>query len=164
MTGDSYSALLAYVSYRGPKRSNMNTISIRRWHSYIGLFTAPSVLFFALTGAVQLYNLHEAHGDYKPPAVVEKLSTVHKDQEFALGDHHEPPPQADAAAPAAADDNDVPKTPTALLKAFFLVVALSLTASTSLGLWIGLTQTRNKRLAWVLLIAGAVIPVALLMF
>jgi len=71
----------------------MNAITIRRWHSYIGLFIAPSVLFFSLTGAVQLFSLHEAHGNYQPFAIVEKLSSVHKDQEFALGHHPAQPAQ-----------------------------------------------------------------------
>jgi hypothetical protein len=130
--------------------------TIRQWHFYIGLFIAPSVLFFALTGAVQLFGLHEAHGDYRPFALIEKLSSVHKDQVFELG-HHEA-----AAQPGAKDDDDKTGLPTLLLKGFFLLVALCLTLSTSLGLWMGLTQTRRKRTAWLLVIAGGLIPLALL--
>ena len=48
----------------------MNKLTIRRWHTYLGLFIAPSVLFFSLTGAVQLFSLHEAHGDYTPAPLV----------------------------------------------------------------------------------------------
>jgi hypothetical protein len=132
-------------------------ISIRQLHSYIGVFIAPSVLFFALTGAVQLFSLHEAHGNYQPPAIVEKLSSVHKDQVFALGDHHDQAP-----SPAAKDDDDKTELSTLILKGFFLLVALCLAVSTVLGLWMGLTQTRQKRIAWLLAIAGALIPVGLL--
>ena len=150
----------------------MNMARIRQWHFYIGLFIAPSVLFFALTGALQLFSLHEAHGHYRPFALVEKLSSVHKDQVFELG-HHEAAaepgtgsgasPASDRAQPAGAkDDDDKTGLPTLLLKGFFLLVALCLTLSTSLGLWMGLTQTRRKRTAWVLLIAGGLIPLALL--
>jgi len=155
----------------------LNTITIRRWHSYIGLFMAPSVLLFALTGALQIFNLHEAHGAYKPPPILEKLSSVHKDQVYALGHHHdgapEPPadsqPPGDAAGtPAAAgtadDDDDKPSLATLALKVFFLLVALCLALSTALGLWMGLTQTRHRRLGWVLVIAGALIPAVLLLF
>jgi hypothetical protein len=157
---------------------------IRQWHSYIGVFVAPSVLFFALTGAVQLFSLHEAHGHYQPPAIIEKLSSVHKDQEFKLGHHHaaegadagkpdstagkpdvEP---AKTAAPSLAaakghDDEDEDATTTTLLKWFFLVVAVCLTFSTAFGVWMGLTQTRRKSLAWSLLVAGALIPLGLLL-
>jgi len=136
----------------------MSPATLRTWHSYIGLFIAPSVLFFSLTGAVQLFSLHEAHGSYQPPALVEKLSSVHKDQVFAFGDRHQPPePQADAGK----DDDRTPPS-TLMLKWFFLLVALCLVVSTAFGIWMGLTQIREKRLSWILLIAGTLIPVGLL--
>jgi len=136
----------------------MTSLTIRRWHSYIGLFIAPSVLFFALTGAVQLYNLHEAHGAYQPPAILEKMSSVHKDQVFGA-DHHEP--DAGNPPPPAAADADKPSLPTVLLKAFFLAIAVGLSISTAFGLWMGLTQSRQPRLSWLLVIAGTLIPVLL---
>jgi hypothetical protein len=136
--------------------------NIRKWHSYIGLFIAPSVLFFALTGTVQLFSLHEAHGSYKPAALVEKLSSVHKDQVFAFGDHHDAP-AADSAPPGGKEDEgDKTEPSTWALKIFFLLVAVSLTISTALGVWMGFTQMRSKRLAWSLLIAGTLIPLGLL--
>jgi hypothetical protein len=150
----------------------MNMTTIRRWHSYIGLFMAPIVLFFALTGAAQLFSLHEAHGNYQPPTVLEKLSSVHKDQVFALGHHHEPvEPKADsrkseagtASRAASEDEGDNTKLATIALKALFLLVALCLVLSTALGLWMGLTQTRQKRLGWMLVVAGALMPVGLLL-
>ena len=148
----------------------MTMTSVRQLHSYIGVFIAPSVLFFALTGAVQLFSLHEAHGNYRPPAIVEKLSSVHKDQVFAFGDHHDQPsaendagkPAAGAAPPPEAKEDDNDKMSTLILKGFFLLVAVCLTVSTALGLWMGLTQTRQKRLALWLAVAGALIPVGLL--
>jgi hypothetical protein len=144
--------------------------TIRRWHSYIGLFIAPSVLFFSLTGAVQIFSLHEAHGGYVPPALVEKLSSVHKDQVFAASDHdHAPPGPAAADTPAggtephsAAEDEEKTGLPTLILKWFFLLVALCLALSTAFGLWMGLTQMRRKTFAWMLVAAGALIPLALL--
>jgi len=63
--------------------------SIRIWHMYIGILIAPSVLFFALTGALQIFSLHEAHGSYEPPALLEKLSRLHKDQVFAQKEHEQ---------------------------------------------------------------------------
>jgi hypothetical protein len=144
-------------------------MTIRRWHSYIGLFVGPSVLFFALTGAVQIYSLHEAHGDYHPPAIIEKLSSVHKDQVFAPGHHHDaaPPagvPRAGAGAPPADDDDDKVAPSTLALKAFFLLVAVCLVFSTAFGMWMGLAHTRPRRLAWILVLAGTLIPAFLLLF
>lgn len=150
----------------------MSLVKIRQWHSYIGLFIAPSVLFFALTGSMQLFSLHEAHGHYRPFALVEKLSSVHKDQVFELGHHQAAPePGAGAAEPVdmahpagAKEDRDKTELSTLLLKGFFLSVALCLTLSTSLGLWMGLRQTRRKRIAWLLVIAGVLVPLGLLVF
>src|SRR5580692_4621601 len=127
------------------------------------MFIAPSVLFFSLTGAAQLFSLHEAHGKYQPPAIVEKLSSVHKDQVFAFGNHHSAP-ETDAQQPAPADDDDKTDLSTLMLKIFFLLVAVCLAVSTALGLWMGLTQIRRKRVGWLLVISGTVIPAALVIF
>lgn len=137
--------------------------SIRRWHSYIGLFIAPSVLFFALTGAAQIFNLHEAHGSYHPPALLEKLSSVHKDQVFELGHHHDSAAPDDHTEPGPEDHDDEPGPATFILKGYFLLVALGLTVSTGFGLWMGLVQTRSKTVGWLLVGVGSVIPLVLLL-
>ena len=82
--------------------------SIRTWHTYLGILIAPSVLFFALTGALQIFSLHEAHGTYHPLPIVEKFSSVHKDQVFALGEHHEEPPSQPAVGAQAGSDAHPP--------------------------------------------------------
>ena len=140
---------------------------VRQLHLYVGVLIAPSVLFFALTGALQLFTLHEAHKDsgYTPAVVIEKLSEVHIHQRFA-----EPPkkkrPAPSQAAPAVkavvaakppAEEEGAPP-----IKWVFLAVALGLVVSTCLGLWMGLTQSRNRRLALALLVIGAIVPVLLL--
>jgi len=138
--------------------------SIRLWHSYIGILIAPSVIFFALTGALQIFNLHESHGSYTPPVLIEKLSSIHKDQVFELGHHDEPEPESksDQQQTAAPDRHEKgPTLSTILLKWFFLFVALALTASTALGLWIGLTHIQRKRTGCWLLAAGVILPIAL---
>jgi hypothetical protein len=140
--------------------------SIRTWHTYIGILIAPSVIFFALTGALQIFSLHESHGSYQPPALIEKLSALHKDQVFAVKPHDEAKP-GDAAennappAVATEEHEEGPTLGTTLLKWFFLLVALTLTTSTVLGLWIGLTHFQHKRTGWCLLAAGIVLPIAL---
>jgi hypothetical protein len=136
--------------------------SIRTWHTYLGILIAPSVLFFALTGALQIFSLHEAHDSYVPPQLLEKLSSVHKDQVFALkahdDDHH-----PDEHAAAAPEHEEEPGLATTLLKYFFLLVAVALCVSTSLGLWLGLTHVRHKRLGWWLLAVGIILPASLAM-
>ena len=55
-------------------------MTVRQLHTYLGAFIAPSVLFFAFSGSLQLFSLHEAHGTYKPPAFAEQFGSIHKDQ------------------------------------------------------------------------------------
>ena len=154
---------------------------LRQWHTYIGAFIAPSVLFFALTGAVQLFSLLEAHDGYKPPVLIEKLAAVHKDQEFRAKEHHGGPPAR--GADAASDDGDHHDADTAkarpagvqkpksfdaaqirtwALKWVFVVVALGLVASTLIGLWMAFIASQRKGVVLVVLLIGAALPVLLL--
>jgi hypothetical protein len=136
--------------------------SIRIWHMYIGILIAPSVLFFALTGALQIFSLHEAHGSYEPPPLIEKLSRLHKDQVFAQKEHEEDKSvgAGDQEHPKA-ENEDQPRLGTVLLKWFCLLVALALSISMLLGLWMGLTQLRRRRTGWWLLAVGIILPAAL---
>ncbi|HEX4179157.1 MAG TPA: hypothetical protein VHY32_00045 [Caulobacteraceae bacterium] len=147
----------------------LKAAGLRQIHTYIGAFIAPSVLFFAATGALQLFSLHEAHGDYKPPVLFEKLGALHKDQAFAAeSDHHDgPPPSAHGAKAAPADDDDhdhPPATPPRAwaLKWLFLTVAIGLIVSTVLGVWMAITLSRRKAVVWTLLILGAALPILIL--
>lgn len=141
---------------------------LRTWHSYIGVFTAPTILFFALSGSFQLFNLHEKHGQYRPPTLVQKLAQIHKDQMFAHADDDDPAPSgsiAKAVAPPVAQpahgEDDKPTMVAFALKAFFLVVSISLIGSTLMGLWIGLSNARRKLLSWILFVLGMLVPLAL---
>src|SRR5277367_2615131 len=55
---------------------------LRLIHLYIGVFIAPAILFFAFTGALQTFSLHETTrgSDYKPPAWAVTLAQIHKKQ------------------------------------------------------------------------------------
>ena len=142
---------------------------LRQLHLYVGVLIAPSVLFYAATGGLQLFTLHEAHRDsgYTPPAIVEKLSEVHIHQRFAVSPKKRPgPPKAGPATPAPPAAARPPEAEEAVppIKWVFLAVAIGLVLSTVLGLWMGLTQSRSRRLAFALLATGAVAPVLLLAF
>jgi hypothetical protein len=55
---------------------------LRKVHLYIGIFTTPALLFFAITGALQTFSLHETTqgSSYKPPAWIASLAQLHKKQ------------------------------------------------------------------------------------
>ncbi len=147
--------------------------SARLTHLYFGVFIAPALLFFALSGALQTFNLHESEdgSTYHPPAWIVTLAQIHKDQtSVTRPPRPDPPPQpADAkpAVPAPTPPPAEPAPPTHKhnplpLKIFFLLVSVGLFVSTLTGLTMAYTYQRNRRLITLLLLAGAVLPIALL--
>ena len=136
-------------------------------HLYLGVFTAPALLFFAFTGFVQTFSLHETTrgSSYKPPAILAELGQMHKKQTFVLPVRKpqpsttEKPAAAQAAKPA---DSPAPKPKNLLpMKIFFGFVAVGLFVSTLTGLYMSYRYTRNVRLVTTALVAGIIVPVLL---
>lgn len=154
---------------------------VRQIHLYVGVFIAPALLFFALTGGLQVFSLHETTrgSDYKPPAWLVTLAQVHKKQTTVVPAHkprpmdmenHPPAPAASVSGPAANAvapmqiKPDMPRMEASNplpLKIFFAFVALGLFVSTLIGLYMAYRYTRNTVLVTVLLLAGVVLPIAL---
>jgi hypothetical protein len=129
---------------------------LRLIHLYTGVFIAPALIFFAFTGALQTFSLHETTrgSSYKPPAWAAMLAQIHKKQTPVVPVRKLPPPekqapekQADKAAqekaqPSAtapaetpkASGEAAPKSHNPLpLKLFFLLVSIGLFVSTLSG-------------------------------
>jgi hypothetical protein len=166
--------------------------SFRNLHLWIGIFISPALLFFAFTGALQTFSLHETTrgSDYKPPAWAVKLGQLHKKQTLDLPQRKPGPPGADkpksdkpaegaggdmarAKGPDALTATNAPATPPAPapkqkshlpMKIFFLLVAISLMISTLTGLYMAYKYSRNAWIVTTLLIAGIVVPLLLLPF
>ena len=60
--------------------------SARLFHLYSGVFLGPALLFFAFTGGVQSFSLHETTrgSSYKPPAILVELAQLHKKQTLVV--------------------------------------------------------------------------------
>jgi hypothetical protein len=148
--------------------------ALRQMHLYIGIFISPAVLFFAFTGALQTFSLHETTkgSDYKPAAWIVKLGQLHKKQTINLPQRkpasapEKPKADKPADAPAAtAAATPAPKPKSHLpMKIFFLLVAVSLCISTLTGLYMAYKFARNGPLVTGLLIAGVIVPLLLLPF
>lgn len=71
--------ILMFVKHRWLKIS-------RQVHLYLGVFTAPALLFFAITGGLQTFGLHERErdGSYAPPAWLAEMAQLHKKQTLVL--------------------------------------------------------------------------------
>ena len=150
----------------------MLSLQIRKLHAYIGMLIAPTVLFLAATGVLQIYSLHEAHPGYTPPGLIEELSGIHKDQRFGKG-HTDPGDERPHAAGSATEAPHADAAPhegkarsahtaTTLLKAFFTAVAIGLMFSTLAGIWMALQQGARRRTHLVLLLIGALVPAILI--
>lgn len=148
---------------------------LRTVHTWIGMLIAPTVLFMALTGIVQIYNLHEEHPGYTPPPILEKLSALHKDQVTEVHRHGLPPGLARSHAmgphggpsfregPPPEEEHHA-RLVVILLKAFLTAAALGLIASTLIGVWMALQPGRPRLLNLALVGVGAAIPIALIVW
>lgn len=151
----------------------------RQLHLYLGTFFAPSILFFAMSGALQLFSLHEGHPGqaYQPPAWIEKLASIHKDQNLA--EKHGPPPgpagklmrppegtsEAGQPPPGEGPRRNQSRREskfTLVLKWFFLATSIGLIFTTGLGIYMAFKYNRSRALIWSSLSAGTAIPVALI--
>jgi hypothetical protein len=159
--------------------------SIRLIHLYVGVFIAPALLFFAFTGALQTFSLHETTrgSSYKPPAWAVTLAQIHKKQTPVVPARKTPAPEksSDKAAPdkpQALDPATPQPTPTPRstgstvaqphntlpLKIFFLLVAIGLFTSTLSGLYMSYKYLRNRRLVTAILMVGIVVPILTTIF
>ena len=139
---------------------------LRKAHEYLGLFIAPTLLMFAFTGALQLFGLHEAEDGYKPVPVIEKLAQLHIHQKYELRPLRPagPPSATPKAAPVEIERAE-PPTPLGqtALKWLFLTTALGIMTSTCLGVWMAMTRLKNRGLGIALLIAGAGLPILMVL-
>jgi hypothetical protein len=144
--------------------------SIRLLHLYLGVFIAPSLLFFAFTGALQTFSLHETTrgSSYKPPAWAVTLAQIHKKQTPIVPVRKLSPPDKAAPAPQSPvpsskpADAPTPESHNSLpLKIFFLLVATGPFLSTLTGLTMAYRFLRKRWLITTILVAGIAIPVLL---
>jgi hypothetical protein len=78
---------------------------LRKVHLYFGLLISPALFFFAFTGAMQTFSLHESvpGSSYKPARWEMELAQIHKNQTTEISAHH--------AHPEAKSASPVPDTP-----------------------------------------------------
>jgi hypothetical protein len=152
----------------------------RLMHLYLGVFTAPALLFFAFTGAMQTFSLHETTrgSTYTPPQWAVVLGQIHKKQTPVVAAKKPPPVEtgnANASPKPVHEAEPVHKASAAIpqpvvrqhhplpLKIFFLIVAISLAISSLTGIYMSYKYVRNRRLITMLLVLGALIPLALVL-
>ena len=155
--------------------------SLRQVHNVVGLFFAPTILFFAITGALQMFGLHESSrgSSYVPPAILVHLSQLHKKgtlylpprrppqatsaksdpvkPEIAKSDGPKPDSEKPPRAPQSSAPNPLP------IKIFFAATAGALVISTLTGIIMGWKYARRRSSVLLVLAAGVVLPLLLLL-
>lgn len=170
---------------------------LRLAHLYLGIFTAPAILFFAFTGALQTLSLNDRSpdGSYTPPHWISVLAQIHKKQSAQLPQRRPAPPEAPPRAQKTAFNNQekpasqaaqqnaqatpnppapnssAPKAPQPTfqpprkplgMQVFFLLVCVSLLASTFSGAWMAWKYRRSRIAVGAVFLAGIVIPLVLM--
>ncbi len=162
--------------------------TFRGIHLYLGVFTAPMLLFFAITGGLQTFGLHEsARGSsYSPPAWLVSMAQLHKKQTTVVRSRR-PRLTKDVAAeardtmPIPATAGDAVRSEVAgfagtpqdgsqvrpgksvwPMKVFFALVALGLLVSVLTGLYMAWRFSRRPRVFALVLLAGLAVPLLLL--
>jgi len=151
--------------------------AIRLTHHYVGVFFAPTILFFAITGCLQMFGLHETSrgSSYVPPPILVHLSQLHKKGTLYLPPRKAAPPvnvKPDGTKPDA-PKSDAPKVPAPALaspvpnplpmKVFFGATALSLVISTCTGLFMSWKYARRKVVVTGVFLVGIASPLLLLL-
>lgn len=151
--------------------------AVRLAHLYVGVFVAPAILFFAFTGAIQTFSLHESSrgSSYQPPRWLVVLGQIHKKQTPVLAARRPDPvstppaipregrPPAEAAKPPVQSAPQTAKHNPLPLKIFFLLVSVSLFISTLTGVYMSYKYARNKALITALILLGIVIPTLMIL-
>jgi len=155
---------------------------IRQLHNYLGTFFAPAILFFAFSGAMQTFGLHESEAgeEYQAPVWIKTMAEVHKDQRLVKPPKHHDQHPTDADSPsehthasgkqdgkeaeqpnAQAQPEIEPKS-TLPMKIFVLLLAVGLMSSSLLGIFMAYQNRNNRRVTSALLLLGMLLPIALL--
>jgi hypothetical protein len=116
---------------------------LRLAHLYLGSLFGPLLIVFAVSGAWQVFRFNDAKkdGSYKPANVITLFTDIHKD----------------AVLPG------VPRRQGAAMRWFVLAAAAGLASTTALGIVMAYRLSRRPALVTTLLIAGVVLPAALLL-
>ena len=130
---------------------------VRLVHFYLGVFFAPLIVFFAFTGVLQVFKLHESYratpgsqGDW-----IAWFGQFHKEQAWI-------PPKAAPAKPAPPKAGE--SVWTKPQKWLVALMGVALAATTILGLYIAFNYPRRRKGFFIALGAGILLPLALMAF
>ena len=129
------------IGYVFPMRGKWLLI-VRRTHLYLGVFFAPLLLLFVITGWWQTVTVNRNKGIGANAYFMNKLSDIHIAQYYPIaGSHH---------------------FSTWMFKTLVVAMCIGLILSLVLGITLAFTMVRNRIPVWIALTLGIAVPVLLL--
>ena len=146
----------------------MGLVRIRLAHWYAGVFFAPTIIFFAFSGVLQVFKLHEsyrqvpgAQGDW-----IAWMSQVHKEGSLIpprpAPAKAAPRPAVVPLAPGAEPPKGEKRERSSAFKWFAALMGVSLIGAALAGLWIAFNYPKRRRAFYATLGAGILLPIILL--
>ena len=144
---------------------------VRRAQLWLTVFFAPTIVVLAASGLALVLGWHEPRSGATSSVMV-RLAQVHRAQTLARPPAPIAPPRAAAGdnlgvdrAAAARFPAPRPARPqrSTATKAFFVITALAVIATTMIGVVIALEARRDRRLVIGVLAAGTVVPLVLVL-
>lgn len=138
---------------------------VRQIHLYLGVFFAPAIILFALSGALQTFRWQEEKGyGGTPPGWIVWIAAFHKDQALPRA---EPPREARAAPAKAAEKAGPAKKGGKSRRSFSLqvftgIMSIGLMLSALLGIVLALNSRATRAVSVAMLALGSVVPLVLL--
>ncbi|EEF62652.1 hypothetical protein [Pedosphaera parvula] len=118
--------------------------TLRRVHTYLGVFFAPLLLFFVLTGWYQTVNHDRLKSPAEAETLLQKLRTVHVDQIY--------PSEHEVKRPSSRTSFQV----------LVVTMAIALVVTVLLGIVLAFRSIRNPWPVCAALVLGLLVPVLLL--
>jgi len=115
---------------------------VRRLHLYLGVFFAPLLLFFVLSGCYQTANPDRRKGPDEARAFWDRMRSVHAEQIL-------PSEKVEAYSPK-------------LMRGLVYAMAVSLVVTILLGVVLALKVLRARWVVWVMLALGFAVPLLFL--
>src|SRR4051812_9386271 len=113
-------------------------LKLRRLHLYLGVFFAPMLLFFIVTGWYQTAYQDRRKSVFEASAVMDRLRAVHADQSFPV---------------ASANSYS-----TIGFRWFVYVMSAALIVTLLLGLVLAFRTLKQKWIVWLMLAFGFIVP------
>ncbi len=119
--------------------------NLRQLHIYLGVFFAPILIYFSISGAWQVFRFNDLPKEGDPTSVQKVLHALSE-------------PHTHATLPG----NDGKKEQSLLFKCFEILMASGFVITSVLGIQMAFQLGRQRKAVTIALIAGALIPILFL--